>query len=124
VTRAAWIAARWWAVLTVVLVVGYLAIGVASPLSSIRWPSLAGALLVGGALWLATRSQTIALVVLVVGAAVPAITAWWSLMVPVTGVLVLLCGYLAIRATATRTARRGRSAATSAPATGPRPKPR
>jgi hypothetical protein len=111
-------------VLTVVLAVGYLAIGVASPLSSIRWPSLAGALLVGGALWLATRSQTIALVVLVVGTAVPAITAWWSLMVPVTGVLVLLCGYLAIRATATRTARRGRSAATSAPATGPRPKPR
>ena len=40
-----------------------------------------------------------ALAVLVAGAVAPAITGWWSLVIPVTGLLALLCGSLAIRAT-------------------------
>jgi hypothetical protein len=89
-----------WSLLTSVLAGGYLVIGLASPLASIRWPALAGALLMLGSLWLAGRSRPAALSALVAGAVAPSITGWWSLVIPVTGVLALLCGSLAIRATA------------------------
>ena len=89
-----------WSLLTMVLASGYAVIGLASPAASIRWPALAGALLVLGSLWLAGRSRPAALSVLVAGAAAPVITGWWSLVIPVTGVLALLCGGLAVRATA------------------------
>ena len=88
-----------WSLLTVVLAGGYAVIGLAGPSASIRWPALAGALLLPGSLWLARRSRPAALSVLAAGAAIPAITGWWSLVIPVTGVLALLCGSQAIRAT-------------------------
>ena len=87
-----------WSLLTIVLAGGYAVIGLAGPQASIRWTALAGALLILGSLWLAGRSRPAALLVLVAGAAAPAITGWWSLVIPVTGVLALLCGSLAIRA--------------------------
>jgi hypothetical protein len=88
---------RWWAVLTLVLVAGYLWIGLLSPLAPIRWSTLTGAALVLGALACATRSRRVALTALVAGAAFPAITIWSSVVVPVTGLLILLCGIPAIR---------------------------
>jgi len=88
-----------WSLFTIVLAFGYAVIGLASPLASIRWPALAGAVLVLGSLWLAGRSRPAALSVLVAGAAAPSLTGWWSLVIPVTGVLALLCGSQAIRAT-------------------------
>jgi ABC-type sulfate transport system permease subunit len=95
-------AVRWSQVLTVVLAVGYLVIGVTSPLPSVRWPALAGGLLVLVALWLASRSHSIALAALVCGAALPLVTGWWSLVLPVTGALILGCGVVAVRATVTK----------------------
>jgi membrane protein implicated in regulation of membrane protease activity len=90
---------RRWPILTAVLALGYLYIAVASPLPSIRWPTLAGALLVLAALALAARTRPVALAALVVGAILPAALAWWSLVLPATALLILLCGTLAIRET-------------------------
>jgi hypothetical protein len=102
--RAALVLTHWWTTLTVVLAVGYLYIGVSSPLASVRWPTLAGALLVLAALsfaargrWFAAR-RPIALGALAIGAVLPVVTAWWSLVVPLTGLLILVCGALAVRA--------------------------
>jgi hypothetical protein len=91
-------------VLTAVLAAGYLWIGATSPQPSIRWPTLAGGLLVLAALWVATRSRPAAVAVLLVGAVLGSVTAWWSLTLPVTGCLILVCGTLAIRATTRTTA--------------------
>ena len=91
---------RRWSLLTVALAAGYAVIGLAGPGASIRWTALAGALLISGSLWLASRSRPAALSVLIVGVAAPVVTGWWSLVIPVTGALALLCGSLAIRATA------------------------
>jgi len=88
-----------WSLLTLVLAGGYAMIGLAGASASIRWPALAGALLMLGSLWLAGRSRPAALAVLIAGAVAPVITGWWSLVIPVTAVLALLCGTLAIRAT-------------------------
>jgi hypothetical protein len=96
--RPTTVSTRWWTILTAVLACGYLYIGATSPLPAIRWPTLAGALLVLGGLWLASRSHPIALAALIAGAVVPAITSWWSVVVPITGLLILLCGTVAIRA--------------------------
>lgn len=90
-----------WTVLTVVLACGYLWIGVASPQPLLRWPALAGGLLVLGALWLAARNRPIALVALIVGALAPVVTGWWSLVIPLTAVMIILCGAVAVRGTAT-----------------------
>ena len=81
------------------LALSYLYIAAASPLPSIRWPALTGALLVLTALPLATRTRPVALTVLIVGALLPTLTAWWSLAFPATALLILLCGTLAIRET-------------------------
>jgi hypothetical protein len=98
VTRqAAAPAAWWWAVLTGVLACGYLYIGAASPLAAVRWPALAGGVLVLVGLGLAARTRLLALAVLVVGALVPVLSAWWSLVVPLTAVLIVLCGTVAVR---------------------------
>ncbi len=88
---------RWWMILTAVLALGYLYVGALSPLPSIRWPALAGGLLVLAALGLATRSRPAAFAALVAGAIVPAAFAWWSLVLPATGLLILICGTLAVR---------------------------
>jgi peptidoglycan/LPS O-acetylase OafA/YrhL len=93
---------RWWAVLTGVLAAGYLYVGATTPQPSIRWPALAGGLLVLAALWVATRSRPAALAALVAGAVVPAVVGWWSVVLPVTGLLILVCGTLAVRASTTR----------------------
>jgi hypothetical protein len=95
---------RWWTVLTAVLAAGYLSIGATSPQPSIRWAALAGGLLVLAALWVAPRSRPAALAVLLVGALLPSVIAWWSLALPATGCLILLCGTTAIRATTRTTA--------------------
>ena len=89
-----------WSLFTIVLAFGYAVIGLAGPGASIRWTALAGALLISGSLWLASRSRPAALSVLIVGVVAPVVTGWWSLVIPVTGALALLCGSLAIRATA------------------------
>ena len=90
---------RRWPILTAVLALGYLYIAAASPLPSIRWPTLTGALLVLTALPLATRTRPVALAALVAGAILPAALAWWSLALPATALLILICGTLAIRET-------------------------
>ena len=90
---------HWWRALTVVLAGGYLAIGVLSPIPSIRWPFVIGALLVVGGLALVTRSRPAAWTALVVGALAPVATTWWSVAGPVTALLILGCGTAAIRAT-------------------------
>jgi hypothetical protein len=87
----------WWAVLTGVLACGYLYIGAASPLAAVRWPALAGGVLVLVALGLAARSRLLALAAIVVGALIPVLSAWWSLVVPLTAVLIVLCGTAAVR---------------------------
>lgn len=99
-------AVRWWRALTVVLAAAYLIIGVTSPLPVIRWPAVAGGAVVLAALWLATRSHPIALVALVSGAAVPVITGWWSLVIPLTGALIVGCGLVAVRNTTITTTTR------------------
>jgi hypothetical protein len=38
----------------------------------------------------------------VCGAALPLVTGWWSLVLPVTGALILGCGVVAVRATVTK----------------------
>jgi hypothetical protein len=89
---------RLWTVLTVLLAAGYAYVGIRSPLPAIRWTALAGAALIAAALWLAGRSRAAAMVALVIGALTPALLAWWSLVLPLTGLLALVCGTLAIRA--------------------------
>ena len=89
--------AWWWTGLTAALACGYLYIGAMSPLPAIRWAALAGGLLALAALWSASRSRVIALLALVVGALAPVVTGWWSLVVPLTAVLIILCGTVAIR---------------------------
>jgi hypothetical protein len=95
--RATAVPTWWWAALTGVLACGYLYIGAASPVAAVRWPALAGGVLVLLALGLAARSLLLALVVLAAGALVPMVTAWWSLVVPLTAVLIVLCGTAAVR---------------------------
>jgi hypothetical protein len=90
---------RRWPILTAVLALGYLYLAAASPQPSIRWPTLAAALLVLTALALATRTRPVALMALIVGALLPTFTAGWSLAIPTTALLILLCGTLAIRQT-------------------------
>lgn len=106
--RAAWIPAWvWghrWSMLTGVLAFGYLYIGATSPVPSIRWTTIAGALLVLAAPGLANRSHPIALLILVSGAVLPVVTGWWSVVIPATGLLILACGTAAVRATATGSA--------------------
>ncbi len=89
-----------WTVLTLVLACGYLWIGVAAPVPALRWPALAGGLLVLVALGLAARSRPTAVAVLVVGALAPVVTGWWSIVVPLTAVMIILCGVVAVRETA------------------------
>lgn len=49
------------------------------------------------ALWLADRSRPLAVAVLVVGALAPVVTGWWSLVVPLTAVMIIACGVVAVR---------------------------
>jgi len=90
---------RWWLALTVALAVGYLVIGVLSAGPSIRWPFVIGAMLVLGALVAVRRSRPAAWSALVIGALAPVPTTWWSVAGPVTALLLLGCGAVAIRAT-------------------------
>ncbi|MBA3905428.1 MAG: hypothetical protein H0X35_01905 [Pseudonocardiales bacterium] len=90
---------RWWVGLTVVLACGYLWIGAGDATLSTRWPALAGGVLVLAGLALGGRSRPLAMVLLVVGALVPVVTAWWSLVVPLTAVLIILCATMAVRST-------------------------
>ena len=87
----------WWTVLTLTLATGYLLAGVTSSLPQVRWPAIGGAMLIGAGLALADRSYRAATTVLALGAAAPAVTMWWSLVVPIIGVLVLICGVPALR---------------------------
>jgi hypothetical protein len=90
---------RWWSVVTAALAGGYLFLGATSPHPAIRWPTLAGGLLVLAALWLATRSRPAALTGLITGALLPVPTTWWSLVTPATALVILACGLLALRTT-------------------------
>jgi len=89
-------AIRLWDILTAVLAAGYAYVGVRSPLPGVRWTALAGAALVAAALWLARRSRAGALAALAVGALAPVVLAWWSVVLPVTALLILICGSLAV----------------------------
>lgn len=86
-----------WLLLTALLGIGYLFIGLTSPLTSIRWALTIGGLLVLAAAWLVSRSRAAALTVLVLGALIPVLFAWSSLVVPLTAVMLLICGLLAGR---------------------------
>jgi hypothetical protein len=88
---------RWWQALTLALAGGYLAIGLVSTTASIRWPFVAGAVLVSAALVLVTRSRPVAWAALAVGALAPVVTTWWSVAGPVTALLILGCGAAALR---------------------------
>ena len=92
---------RWWRALTLALAAGYLVIGALSPAPEIRWPFLIAAVLVVGALAAVPRSRPAARTLLVVGALAPLATTWWSVVSPVTALLILGCGTAAIRATGT-----------------------
>jgi hypothetical protein len=106
-----------WVLLTAVLAGTYVFIGLTSPPPSTRWPTLAGALLVLAALWLASRSYPAALTFLIIGAVVPAIIDWWSLVIPATALLILLCGTMAVRSTTAGNRPRPEPAATQRPST-------
>jgi len=92
---------RWWRALTVALAAGYVVTGALSPSPEIRWPFLSAALVVVGALAAVSRSRPVAWTLLVVGALIPVATTWWSVVTPVTALLILGCGTAAIRATGT-----------------------
>ena len=98
--------AWWWTALTAVLAIGYLLIAVISPLALIWWSALAGAVLIVTGLWFASRNRPIALIAVVVGALVPVITGWWSLVVPLTAALIIVCGTVAVHGAKDRTPRR------------------
>jgi hypothetical protein len=98
-----------WILLTAFLAAGYVFIGLTSPLAAIRWPALAGGLLVLAALWLATHSHPAALTLLAAGAVLPSVSGWWSLLLPATGILILVCGTQAIRTTTIRSRPQHRS---------------
>jgi hypothetical protein len=100
---------RWWQTLTIALAAGYLVIGVLSPASTIRWPFIVGAVLVAVSLVVANRSRPTAWAVLVIGALAPVATTWWSVIGPVTALLILVCGTAAILATRGPARRRARS---------------
>jgi hypothetical protein len=102
--------AWWWTALTGVLAGGYVVVAVVGQLPEIRWPALAGAVLVVAGLRLASWRRRIALVVVVVGALVPVVTAWWSLIVPVTAAVIIVCGVVAVGSAADRAPRPARVA--------------
>jgi hypothetical protein len=91
---------RLWVVLTAALAATYLFVGVFSSVAGVRWAALAGALLLVAGLGAAGRSRVAALVLVALGALVPAVLGWWSLVLPLTGLLALVCGALAVRARA------------------------
>jgi hypothetical protein len=96
------IASAWpsrWVLLTALLAGAYVFTGLTSPLPSIRWPLLAGGGLVLASLWVATSYRLLALLVLAAGALLPVVTTWWSLVIPFTALMILIAGYLAVRAT-------------------------
>ena len=109
----------WWVVLTVALAAGELLIGLAGPLPQLRWPALTGGVLVLVALAAAARWYRAAVVALVAGAVVPTLTTWWSLVEPLTAVLVLGCGVPALRSLRSRGARPEGSAIAARPAQAP-----
>lgn len=92
---------HWWQALTLALAGGYVVTGVLSPTPAIRWPFVVGAVLVAGAHVAATRSRAAAGTALVIGALTPVATTWWSVVSPVTALLILACGTASIRATTT-----------------------
>ena len=85
----------WWVGLTGVVGLYYLVIGaMVGGVTGIV--AILGALLIGSALALRTRSMPAASVLLVMGALPLGILTWWSLVTPIMAVLALLCGGLAI----------------------------
>ena len=85
----------WWVGLTGVLGLYYLVIGaMVGGVTGIV--AILGAVLIGSALALRTRSMPAARVLLVMGALPLGILTWWSLVTPIMAVLALLCGGLAI----------------------------
>ena len=89
--------AWWWTALTALLGGGYLVIAIVSPDPSIRWPAAIGTVLVVAGLGFAARSRWIALAAVVVGALIPVVTGWWSLVLPLTAALIVVCGTVAVR---------------------------
>jgi hypothetical protein len=89
--------AWWWTALTALLAGGYLFIAVISPLALTWWSALTGAVVTVAGLWFASRNRPVALIAVVVGALVPVITGWWSLVVPLTAALIIVCGTVAVR---------------------------
>ncbi|MCU1472708.1 MAG: hypothetical protein JWQ92_776 [Amnibacterium sp.] len=98
--------AWWWTALTDLLAMGYLLIAVISPLALIWWSALTGAVLIVTGLWFAPRNRPTALIAVVVGALVPVITGWWSLVVPLTAALIIVCGAVAVSGAKDRGPRR------------------
>jgi hypothetical protein len=64
--------------------------------------AIAGAGAIVAALWQATRSRTTATVLLVAGAVPFAVAAWWSVVAPLTGLVVLAIGIPLVRRGAPR----------------------
>jgi len=94
----------WWTTaLTATLAALYGWIGLAGH-GLIRVLGIAGALLILAALLATRRSRPIALVMLAVGALPLAVAAWWSIVAPLAGLLVLLLGWAAVRAHTTAAA--------------------
>ncbi|TNC28027.1 hypothetical protein [Amycolatopsis alkalitolerans] len=91
----------WWTTaLTAILALLYAWIGFAGyGLDCVL--GLTGAVLVLAALLAARRSRVIASALLVLGAVPLAVAAWWSIVAPVVGLLMLLLGWPATRAQAT-----------------------
>ena len=88
---------NWWVTLTALLAFADLVIAAISPIAQIRWPALAAGALVLAALAWGARAYPVGVVALVVAAAVPTVTTWWSLLTPATAALVVACGIPALR---------------------------
>jgi hypothetical protein len=86
----------WWVGLTGVLCIYYLAIGVTAG-GSIAVAAVLGAVVMGSALALRSRSRPAANALLVLSALPLGILTWWSLVTPIVATLTLICGGLAIR---------------------------
>ena len=94
---------RWSTGLTVALAALYGWLGLAAH-GVDRVLGLSGALLVLAAVSVARRTRVLALILLAAGAGPLAVTAWWSIAAPLVGLLTLLLGWTAVRASGRRTA--------------------
>lgn len=88
---------RWWIGLTALLGAYYVLLGVDALPKAAGFVGIAGGVAIWGAMRIATRSHRLAVGLLAVGAMAFAIVTWWSVVTPLTAILVLTIGPVALR---------------------------